>query len=66
MLMKHFSRRVIGIQYLFKHYRTWFYFYVTGVDQGTTITFTIENMSNQSKLFSYGMKPFFRVMPRHQ
>ena len=30
-----------------EHYRTWFYFSVTGVPQGELVTFTFKNLNNQ-------------------
>jgi len=48
------------------HYRTWFYFSVTGVPQGETLTFSMRNMNNQGKLYKAGLKPVFRVLPTHQ
>eukprot|EP00347_Sterkiella_histriomuscorum_P005760 403355373 len=47
-------------------YRCWFHFYVTGVPRDTLVIFTIKNMMNQSKLFSYGMKPVFKILPKSQ
>ena len=44
-------------------YRTWFHFYVTGIERGTTLCFTLKNLTNQSKLYSFGMRPFYRVIP---
>jgi cytosolic carboxypeptidase protein 5 len=41
-------------------YRAWYYFYVTGFAPGETVDFVIKNMSNQSKLYSFGMRPYFR------
>jgi hypothetical protein len=40
-------------------YKTWFYFSVEGVPQGSTLTFCIVNMSNQVKLFKEGHLPVF-------
>jgi hypothetical protein len=48
------------------HYRTWFYFSVTGVKQGESVTFSIRNMGNQSKLYREGLKPVMKVAPDHQ
>lgn len=33
--------------------------------KGETLTFTIRNMGNQTKLYKVGLKPVFRVMPHH-
>ena len=48
------------------NYRTWFYFSVTGVQEGESLTFTIKNMNNQGKLYKSGLKPVFRVLPNNQ
>ncbi len=48
------------------HYRTWFYFSVTNVPQGDTITFSMRNMNNQGKLYKAGLKPVYRVLPTNQ
>jgi hypothetical protein len=45
------------------HYRTWFYFSVTGVTKGESLTFSIRNMNNQGKLYKSGLKPVYRVLP---
>ncbi len=45
-------------------FRTWFYFAVFGVEVGETLTLTIRNMNNQMKLYTSGLKPCFRVLPR--
>ena len=47
------------------NYRTWFYFSVTGVPEGESLTFTIKNMNNQGKLYKSGLKPVFRVLPNN-
>jgi hypothetical protein len=33
------------------HYRTWFYFSVSGVPANTTLTFVMRNMNNQGALY---------------
>lgn len=48
------------------HYRTWFYFSVTGVKKDESVTFSIRNMGNQGKLYKNGLKPVLRVAPNHQ
>jgi len=45
------------------YYRTWFYFSVTGVKKGESLTFSIRNMGNQAKLYKMGLKPVLRVNP---
>jgi len=45
------------------HYRTWFYFSITGVKKGDSLTFSIRNMGNQAKLYKNGLKPVLRVDP---
>ena len=55
-----------GKSFSSKLHRSWFYFSVTGVPKDTLIQFTIKNMTNQQKLFSYGMKPFSRILPREK
>lgn len=42
-------------------YKTWFYFSITGVRPSTTVTFTIRNMKNQTKLYTAGMRPVFKT-----
>jgi len=46
-----------------QNYRTWFYFNVTGVPEGETVTFSIRNMNNQGRLFKMGLKPVYKVVP---
>lgn len=41
-------------------YKAWFYFSISGVRPSTTVTFTIRNMRNQSKLYTAGMRPVFK------
>ena len=53
--------KVTGMKRLNTHrFRAWYHFYVTGIPLGETIDFVIKNMSNQSKLYSFGMRPFFK------
>jgi hypothetical protein len=47
------------------HYRCWFYFNVTGVKRGESLTFSIRNMGNQSKLYKNGLKPVMRVKSKN-
>jgi cytosolic carboxypeptidase protein 5 len=47
-------------------YKTWFHFSVHGVPQGEQLTFTFKNLNNQTKLYSQGLKPVFRVLPSTQ
>lgn len=42
------------------HYKTWFYFSVSGVEPGQELTFSVRNMSNQGRLFKNGLRPVFR------
>ncbi|CAD8121016.1 unnamed protein product [Paramecium sonneborni] len=49
-----------GINGKITNYRTWFYFSVSGMNEGE-ITFTIANMQNQMGLFKDGMQPVFRI-----
>lgn len=42
------------------HYKTWFYFSVSGVEQGKELSFSVRNMSNQGRLFKQGLRPVFR------
>ena len=48
------------------HYRTWFYFSITGVNKGETLTLSVRNMNNQGKLYKSDLKPVYRVLPNHQ
>lgn len=41
--------------------RSWFYFSVTGVPQGTQARFRISNMNKQVTLYSQGMRPVYRT-----
>lgn len=43
--------------------RTWFYFSVKGNLCYKTVKFNIMNMNKQSKLYSQGMSPVYRVVP---
>lgn len=43
-------------------YRGWFYFSITGIRPSTTVTFTIRNMKNQSKLYTAGLRPVFKTV----
>jgi hypothetical protein len=52
--------KVTGMMKRLNIYRAWYHFYVTGIAPGETIDFVIKNMSNQSKLYSFGMRPFFK------
>ncbi len=49
-----------------QNYRTWFYYSVSGVPPGETITFSIRNMNNQGKLYKMGLKPVYKVVPSEQ
>lgn len=42
-------------------YYFWYYFSVTGVSKGSTLTFLFKNIANQARLFSHGFKPVFKV-----
>jgi hypothetical protein len=42
------------------HYKTWFYFSVSGVDIGYEMKFSIRNMNNQGRLFKQGLRPVYR------
>ena len=56
-----------GLPYSAKgHYRTWFYFSVTGVPTGQALIFAIKNMNNQGRLYKAGLKPVYRVLPTAQ
>lgn len=44
--------------------KTWFYFYVQGANKGETIKFSIKNMNKQAKLYSMGLRPVYRVIPK--
>ena len=41
--------------------RTWFYFGVKGGPVGAVLKFTVMNLNKQSKLFSQGMAPVFKI-----
>ena len=41
--------------------RTWFFFGLKGGPVGAVLKFTVMNMNKQSKLFSQGMAPVFRI-----
>lgn len=43
-------------------FKSWFYFSITGVRPSTTVTFTIRNLKNQSKLFAAGLRPVFKTV----
>ncbi|XP_022256729.1 uncharacterized protein LOC111089134, partial [Limulus polyphemus] len=43
--------------------RTWFYFGVQGGPPGITVCINVMNLNRQSKLFSQGMAPVYRVVP---
>lgn len=43
-------------------YKGWFHFSITGVQPSSTITFTIRNMKNQTKLFTAGLRPVFKTV----
>jgi hypothetical protein len=43
-------------------YKGWFYFSITGIRPSTTVTFTIKNMKNQSKLYTAGLRPVFKTV----
>jgi hypothetical protein len=48
------------------NYRTWFYFNVTGVPRGETLTFSMRNMNNQGRLCKLGLRPAYKVLPNTQ
>lgn len=41
-------------------FRTWFYFFVKGIEPTKTIHFHIKNMNNQRICFASGLRPYFR------
>ncbi|CAH8848849.1 unnamed protein product [Trichobilharzia szidati] len=41
--------------------RTWFYFSVRGCSPGKVVKFTVMNMNKQSKIYSQGYAPLYRV-----
>lgn len=43
-------------------YRGWFYFSITGIRPSGTVTFTIKNMKNQTKLYTAGLRPVFKTV----
>ncbi|XP_063684887.1 cytosolic carboxypeptidase-like protein 5 isoform X5 [Bolinopsis microptera] len=43
--------------------RTWFHFSVSGVPSHKTLKITMCNLNKQSKLYSQGMMPVYRVVP---
>eukprot|EP01083_Nonionella_stella_P099697 280316_1 len=43
--------------------QTWFHFFVEGVPYGSTLTFTIKNMRNQTHLFGHGHRPVIKCEP---
>lgn len=43
-------------------YKGWFYFSITGLRPSTSVTFTIRNMKNQSKLYNAGIRPVFKIV----
>lgn len=46
------------------NYRNWFQFCITGAQKGDYLTFRIANMKNQSKLYTQGLKPVYKVMTK--
>ena len=49
-----------GAPYEKPHYKTWFYFSVSGMSKDEKITFSIRNMGLQGKLFKTGLRPVYR------
>ncbi|KAG8036661.1 hypothetical protein G9C98_003983 [Cotesia typhae] len=45
--------------------RTWFYFGIKSPAQGIVVKFNVINLNRQSKMFSQGMCPVFKVIPGH-
>lgn len=45
--------------------RTWFYFGIKTPTQGSLVKLNILNLNRQSKMFSQGMCPVFKVIPGH-
>ena len=43
-------------------YRVWYHFYVQGFQPGEQVEFVLKNLSNQQKLYSFGMKPHYKVV----
>ncbi|XP_015116442.1 cytosolic carboxypeptidase-like protein 5 isoform X2 [Diachasma alloeum] len=45
--------------------RTWFYFGIKSPAQGVSVKLNVVNLNRQSKMFSQGMCPVFKVVPGH-
>ncbi|XP_011303422.1 cytosolic carboxypeptidase-like protein 5 isoform X2 [Fopius arisanus] len=45
--------------------RTWFYFGIKSSAQGVSVKLNVVNLNRQSKMFSQGMCPVFKVIPGH-
>lgn len=45
--------------------RTWFYFGIKSPVQGVVVKLNVVNLNRQSKMFSQGMCPVFKVIPGH-
>lgn len=45
-------------------YRSWFYFGVRGYTPGRLMKINIMNMNRQSKLYSQGYSPIYKVLPQ--
>ena len=45
------------------HYKSWFYFSITGVPKDSVVTFSVKNMALQSKLYKMGLRPVYRTSP---
>ncbi len=45
------------------NYRTWFYFSVSGVPSGSTLSFRIMNMNKQHGLYAQDYRPITRALP---
>ena len=46
------------------NYRNWFSFCITGAQKGDYLNFRIANMKNQSKLYTQGMRPVYKVVSK--
>ncbi|XP_063978457.1 cytosolic carboxypeptidase-like protein 5 isoform X2 [Diachasmimorpha longicaudata] len=45
--------------------RTWFYFGIKSPAQGASVKLNVVNLNRQSKMFSQGMCPVFKIVPGH-
>lgn len=45
------------------HFRTWFYFAVSGATAGRSLSFVVHNMNPQGHLFRHDMRPVWRSLP---